>query len=216
MAIVDNYGTLKTEMGLYLFHQRLANRYDSAISQFEAAANTRLRVRQMETKAFLQTDIAGNVRLPEDYLLWRSVLQDNTTTTGGTEAELEYVHPAYLKSTAQIRAPAPGIFTIEGPELIIRPADTAAVYIVHYYGKIPTLVPDLSTGFGDTTNNWLIVEYPNAYIYGVLCELAAMQRNAEMAQLYKTRRDEAFAEIIQLSALTTGATSPRVRTAEYF
>jgi len=49
-----------------------------------------------------------------------------------------------------------------------------------------------------------------------LTELAALGRNAEMAQLYKARRDEVFAEIIQLSALTTGATSPQVRTGEYF
>lgn len=214
--IVNNYGTLKTEMGRDLFHQRLAERYDSAIVRFEQAANTRLRVRQMETKAFLQTNIAGNVRLPDDYLLWRTVLQDGLSTKGGTEAELEYVHPAYLKSTAQVRAPAPGLFTIEGPELIVRPADAAAVYILHYYGKIPTLIPDPSTGFGDATDNWLIVEYPNAYIFGVLCELAGMQRNVDMAQLYKARRDETFAEISQLSALTTGATSPRVRTGEYF
>jgi hypothetical protein len=214
MAIVNNYGTLKTEMTADLFHPRLAARYDSAISLFEAAANARLRVRQMETKAFLQTDIAGNVRLPDDYLLWRAVLQDNVTTTGGTEAELNYVHPAYLKSTVQVRAPAPGIFTIEGPELIVRPIDTAAVYIMHYYGKIPTLVtPTLA----NEADNWLIVEYPNAYIYGVLCELAGMQRNVEMAQLYKARRDEAFAEITQLSALTTGpAAAPQQRTADYF
>jgi len=38
----------------------------------------------------------------------------------------------------------------------------------------------------------------------------------EMAQLYKARRDEVFQEIIQLSALTTGATSPKVRVGEYF
>jgi hypothetical protein len=214
MAIVNNYGTLKTEMGLYLFHQRLASRYDSAISQFEAAANTRLRVRQMETTASLQTDIAGNVALPADYLLWRAVLRDNVTTSGGTEAELDYVHPSYLKSTVLVRAPAPGIFTIEGPNLIMRPIDATAVYIMHYYGKIPTLIPP--TGVGDPTN-WLILEYPNAYIYGVLTELAAMQRNTEMAQLYKARRDEAFAEITQLSALTTGpAAAPQQRTAEYF
>ena len=214
MPIVSNYGTLKTEMTADLFHPRLAARYDSAINRFEAAANTRLRVRQMETKAFLQTDIAGNVRLPDDYLLWRAVLQDNTTTSGGTEAELNYVHPAYLKSTVQVRAPAPGIFTIEGPELIVRPIDTAAVYIVHYYGKIPTIV---TPALDNEADNWLIVEYPNAYIYGVLCELAGMQRNVEMAQLYKARRDEAFAEITQLSALTTDpAAAPQQRTADYF
>jgi len=38
----------------------------------------------------------------------------------------------------------------------------------------------------------------------------------EMAQLYKARRDEVFQEIIQRYALTTGATSPTVRTGTYF
>jgi hypothetical protein len=206
---INNYNQLKDELSAYLFHQRLVPRYDNCTQLFETAANTRLRVRQMETKAFLQTDIAGNVRLPADYLVWRAVLQDNTTTSGGTEAELDYVHPAFLKSTVQVRAPAPGIFTIEGPELIVRPINTDAVYIVHYYGKIPTLVGN--------ANNWLLLEYPNAYLYGVLTELAAVQRNTEMAQLYKARRDEAFAEITQLSALTTGpAAAPQQRTADYF
>ena len=49
-----------------------------------------------------------------------------------------------------------------------------------------------------------------------MVELAALGRNLELAQLYKARRDELMQEIIQLSALTTGATSPMVRTAEYF
>jgi hypothetical protein len=49
-----------------------------------------------------------------------------------------------------------------------------------------------------------------------MVEAAAHQRNAELAQLYKARRDETFQEIIQRYALTTGATSPTVRMAEYF
>ena len=52
-------------------------------------------------------------------------------------------------------------------------------------------------GAANPTTNWLLTEYPNAYLFGVITELAAVQRNAEMAQLYKARRDEAFAEIIQ-------------------
>ena len=35
MAIVSDYGTLKSEMTLDLFHPRLTNRYDSAIDRFE-------------------------------------------------------------------------------------------------------------------------------------------------------------------------------------
>ena len=88
--------------------------------------------------------------------------------------------------------------------------DRVDAYEFHYYQKVPTLVG------ANTTTNWLIAEYPNAYLFGVLTELLAAQRNAEAAQLYKARRDEAFQEIIQRYAMTTGATSPKVRTAEYF
>lgn len=215
MAVISNYGTLKAELSAYLFHQRLANRYDSCVNLFEIAANTRLRVRQMETQTFLQTDIAGNVALPADYLVWRTVLQDNPSIPAapGRQIELDYVHPAYLKSTNIERAGRPKLFTIEGPTLIVRPPDVNAVINIHYYGKIPSIVV---SPVSDAADNWLILEYPNAYLYGVLTELSAAQRNAEMAQLYKSRRDEAFQEITQLSALTTGATSPQVRTAEYF
>ena len=58
--------------------------------------------------------------------------------------------------------------------------------------------------------------YPDVYLFGLMVEVVALGRNVEMAQLYKARRDEVFAEIIQLYALTTGATSPGVRTAEYY
>jgi len=49
-----------------------------------------------------------------------------------------------------------------------------------------------------------------------MVEAAGQGRNAEMAQLYKARRDEVFQEIIQRYALTTGATSQLVRTGEYY
>jgi hypothetical protein len=93
----------------------------------------------------------------------------------------------------------------------VRPADdTADAYELHYYQKIPTLIGS------DLNTNWLLTEYPNAYLFGLMVEAAGHGRNAEMAQLYKARRDEVLAEITQRYALTTGATSPTVRTAEYF
>ena len=88
--------------------------------------------------------------------------------------------------------------------------DRVDAYEFHYYQKIPTLIG------GDLNRNWLLTEYPNAYLFGLMVEAAGQGRNGEMAQLYKARRDEVFAEIIQRYALTTGATSPMVRTAEYF
>jgi len=200
---ISNYGSLKSELSAYLFHQRLTTRYDNCTELFETAANSRLRVLPMEASVLLTT-INGDVALPIDYITWRTV---KPTTTPYID-ELDYVHPAYLPATQHNRRPP--LFTIEGNTFKARPAnDTADADEFHYYQKIPKLAGS------DTNTNWLLTEYPNAYLFGVITELAAIMRNAEMAQLYKARRDETFQEIIQRYALTTGATSPTVRTAEY-
>src|SRR5262249_52985204 len=105
----------------------------------------------------------------------------------------------------------PRLFTIEGSVFKTRPInDTANIFEFHYYQLIPTI-----TAF-DTSSNWLLLAHPDVYEYGVLVELAALGRNVDMAALYKQWRDEVFQEIILSYAFTTGASSPHVRTAEYF
>lgn len=202
-----SYGELKAEISAKLFHSRFLNDYDSFTTVFENSANARLRVRQMETVAQLTT-ANGEVALPADYLVWRTI-RPNAVTRWPWD-ELEYVHPAYLPPTAPTLGTIPRLFTIERNLFRTRPIDDVNAYEFHYYAKIPSLV-------GNNANtNWLLAEYPNAYLFGLMTEAAAHGRNLEMAQLYKARRDEILQEIIQLSALTTGATSPAVRTAEYY
>ena len=208
---ISNYGSLKSELSAYLFHQRLTTRYDNCTELFETAANSRLRVLPMEASVLLTT-VSGDVALPTDYITWRTVRPTVATVTAPSSLppyeELEYVHPAYLPPVGR---GFDRLFTIEGNTFKVRPVDDrVGAYEFHYYQKIPTLVGT------NTATNWLIAEYPTAYLFGVLTELFAAQRNAEAAQLYKARRDEAFQEIIQRYAMTTGATSPRVRSAEYF
>jgi len=203
----SNYGQLKAELNEKLFHQRFLSNYDSFATTFERAANRRLRVRQMEAVTSLTTT-NGEVSLPSDYLVWRTIRPN--AVTGYPWDELDYVHPAYLPPTTAASGAIPRLFTIEGGLFKTRPIDDVNAYEFHYYRQIPSLV-------GDNANiNWLLTEYPDAYLFGMMTEAAAHGRNTEMAQLYKSRRDEVLAEIIQLSALTTGATSQSVRTAEYF
>jgi len=204
MAIV-NYGDLKTELNRLLAHPRFISDYDNQVIKFEASANRRLRVRQMETSSSL-TSTSGDVALPSDYLVWRTI----RATERYPYFELDYVHPAYLPTSTE--GPyRPQLFTIEGSMLRVRPVDDVNPYEFHYYARIPTL-----TGSSDSNTNWLLTAYPDLYVSGTMVELAALGRNLELAQLYKARRDELLQEIIQLSALTTGATSPSVRTADYF
>ena len=211
---ISNYGELKSELSAYLFHQRLANRYDNCTQLFETSANSRLRVLPMEAMVLLTTT-GGDVALPVDYITWRTVRPIYANTAPVTPLfappfdEIDYVHPAYLPPVGRGFT---RVFTVEGNTFKVRPVDDrVGAYEFHYYQKVPTLA-----GTANPTTNWLIAEYPNAYLFGVLTELFAAQRNAEAAQLYKARRDETFQEIIQRYAMTTGATSPKMRTAEYF
>ena len=204
---ISNFGELKTELSDTMFHQRFAAEYVNRTMLFEAAANRRLRVRPMETSADLTT-VAGDVAVPTDYLVWRTVLWTGRTPS----VELDYVHPAYLESTtAGSDGGDPQHFHHRGQHV-----QGAARARYRQRLRIPLLPENPHHHRQRHTTNWLLTAYPDAYLFGVLAELFALGRNIEGAQLYKARRDEVFAEIIQLSALTTGATSSQVREAEYF
>jgi hypothetical protein len=208
---IANYGELKSDVSDMLFHQRLVARYPLYVKMFETDANTQLRVRQMEAVATLTTS-GGEVALPADYLVWRSLRPRLSPSSGPTFSppfdDVDYVHPAYLPP---VGLGFDNLFTIENGKIKMRPVDDrAGAWELHYYQKIPTIVGS------DGSSNWLLTEYPNAYLFGVMVEAMGTQRNSEMAAFYKQRRDEVLAEIVRLSALTTGATSKTVRTAEYF
>jgi hypothetical protein len=212
---IANYGELKSEVTKLLFHSRLVASYDLYAKMFEADANARLRLRQQEAIALLTTS-AGEVNVPTDYLAWRTVLPKYQTPAPGSGGwsstarltELDYVHPAYLPPVGY---GYDRLFTIEGGKFKARPVDDRSqAYELHYYQKLPTLLGS------DSSSNWLLTEYPNAYLFGMMVEAFGAQRNIEGATLYKQRRDEVLAEAIKLSSLTTGATSPTVRVAEYF
>ena len=202
--IINSFGSLKSELARYMFHQRFAPDYDTAVQNFEAMTNRRLRVLPMETSTFLTT-VAGDVALPLDYLTWRTVKHPAQPYLD----EIDYVHPAYL--TARASGPCPPLFTIEGKTFKVRPVDDAAnAWEFHYYQRIPTILT------GENASNWLMDAHSDFYLEGSLTELFALGRNGDAAQLHKARRDEIMAEIIQSYAMTTGATSQAVRTAEYF
>lgn len=200
--LITNLGSLKAELARFMFHQRFQPDYDTAVQNFEAVANRRLCVRPMETVTNLTTT-NGETTIPADYLLWRTVLWAGRTPY----PELEYVHPAYLRSTwVETDHGDPKIFTIEGDTFKARPVrDDAAAYEFHYYQKIPTV------NGNDNNSNWLLIAHPDLYLEGTLFELFVLGRNGEAAAAHKQLRDEKFGELVRFSALTTGATSSLVR-----
>src|SRR5262245_40438074 len=132
--LITNLGSLKAELARYMFHQRFQPDYDTAIQNFEALANRRLRVRPMETSAVFTT-LDGWVPLPVDYLLWRYV---EWAGSGMPAKQLDYIHPAYYDTTNL--SGNPQVFTIEDGWIGTLPKNDAVDgYLIGYYQKIPTI-----------------------------------------------------------------------------
>ncbi|SRR6266545_694217 len=194
---ITTYAELKTAVASWLARDDLTATIPDFITLFEAAANRRLRVRQMEASTSL-TPSSGAATLPTDYLAWRRV-----TWTGSNRVELAYVEPSYLQA-AYPSSPSetPRIFTIEGATLKIRPVDGTALEFL-YYQKIPVL----SDG---NPANWLLTAHPDLYLFGALTEAQMFAVDSDKAALWKGRRDELFEEINMLSNKTRGAGAIRV------
>jgi len=159
------------------------------VTLFEANANTRLANRRQELTATL-TPTAGVVALPTDYLSWRNVVWN-----GSSPAVLDYVHPTYFSGRWVNGAQGtPVAFTIIGSNLYVGPLDNTSLTF-DYFGTISAL----SAGA-----NWLFTNYPNAYLFGTLAEGFAAIQDLEKAQIWASRRDAVYADILLLDARTRG------------
>src|ERR1700704_269666 len=154
---VTTFSELKSAVASWLARDDLSANIPDFIALFEAAANRRLRVRQMETVASLIPS-AGAATLPTDYLGWR-----RGTWAGASRRELEYVHPSYLQAAfPDASSGTPRLFTIEGSTLKIRPTDGTALEF-GYFQKMPALSDA-------APSNWLLTAHPDLYLFGALTE----------------------------------------------
>jgi len=194
---ITNYSQLQTAIGSWLGHGLFTANIPDFIALFEAAANRRLRVRQMEASATL-TPSSGAASLPADYLAWRRV-----TFTGTPRVELDYVAPSWLQAAhPAVEAGVPAVFTIEGSSLLVRPVNDGQLDLL-YYQTIASLS-------NSATTNWLLTSHPDLYLFGSMTEAEMFGVNDERMPLWKARRDEIFDEIDKLSNKSRGAGAMRV------
>jgi hypothetical protein len=194
---VTNYSQLQSAVGAWLGHGLFTATIPDFVALFEAAANRRLRVRQMEALATL-TPVAGAASLPADYLAWRRV-----TVAGTPRRELDYVAPSWLQAAYPASATgAPAVFTIEGSTLTLRPVAVTTLELL-YFQKIPALSDA-------NPSNWLLTAHPDLYLFGAMVEAELFGVNDERMPLWKARRDEVFEEIEKLSNKSRGAGALRL------
>jgi len=194
---IQTYTDLQIAIASWLARGDLSANIPDFITIFEAVANRRLRVRQMEALATL-TPSAGVAALPSDYLTWRRVMW-----TGSVNRELEYVHPSYLHALYPT-APAgpPRLFTIEGATLTVAPSDNSPLALDHFQ-KVPALS-------NANPSNWLLAAWPDIYLFGALAEAHGFVKDADSLALWAGRRNELFDEIERLDAKTRSPAGIRV------
>jgi hypothetical protein len=184
---ISNYSTLQDAIGNWLDHSLFSARYPDFIQLFEATANRRLRVKEMEALATLTPDSNGTVALPSDYLAYR-----RCTWTGSARNELRYVQPAYFQAAFPSRpSDVPRFFTIESLTLKVMPLDTTPVEL-EYYQKVPAIAVN--------STNWLLTSHPD--LFGSMVEAEMFGVSDDRMPLWKARRDEIFEELERLSKAT--------------
>lgn len=215
---LDTYAGLLASVAGWLGRTDLTAAIPDFVTLFERFANRRLRARQMEAVTTLTTT-GGRAPLPDDYLQWRRM-----TWTGNSSVDLRYRTPSGLRiQSPMFVAGIPTTFTIEPALSITADEDDVTVddddilagwqivtadiddrdsaFQFHYYRRLTPAATGL---------NWLLLDYPDAYLFGTLCEAYGFQKDQPNMALWGSRRDDVIQQILDLDARTRGPSAVMV------
>jgi len=168
-----------------------------AITRTEAKINRRTRLREAEQLAYATYNASDDtiesrrIAMPLGYvemldLRWKKSSEDDTAYT-----EAMYVHPTSIHSYYTSITDSRLYYTIRDQiEFNRQTAGVDYELMMHYLKKW-----DIAS---DSTN-WLLTNYPDAYLYGACVEVAAFIKNPEEAAGYKVLFDEVLKELNELS-----------------
>jgi len=157
----------------------------TAIEMAEAELNRRLRVRDMQARAYATLD-GQFLALPTDFNAVRSVY-----ITGDDGYRLSYITPEQLRYDKR-RLPdtdEPCSFTILGDEIEVVPVPGTAVELeILYYRRLEAL--------GDSNpENWLSKTNPDLYLYGTLLQVSPYLHKDARIATWRQFYESALAEI---------------------
>ena len=157
----------------------------------ESVLNRRLRTHQMRATATVTiSSSASTASLPTGFLsdIGLHYTSDLSQLTPATDADLVYWGST---DSGQPRLYRVGATVYE----VDRPADQSYATKAVYY-KANNITSD--------STNWLLTNYPDAYLYASCFEAAAARQAKDRMALYKPLRDEIIEEINRLNSKTQG------------
>ena len=152
-----NYTDLQISIHKWLGDDAQVARIPGMIELFEGKVRRELRVRRMEARAVANT-VAGqkNLAVPADFVATRS-LHLNL----GTPVQLNFQPVNQLMRLYGNEVGTPAAYAVVGSEYIFAPAPAGEYQVESDYYSF--------TGLSDAApNNWLLEDYPDAYLYGAL------------------------------------------------
>ncbi|HEX3862105.1 MAG TPA: hypothetical protein VHY35_10480 [Stellaceae bacterium] len=175
---------------------------------FEADASRQLRTHYQEISYNITTvNGTDTYALPDDFLAPREL----SIATAKPLVVLDYLPPTQLDDTwIWNNAAQPFNYTIEGSNVRFGPTPGGVYTIrVEYWQAIPALSDD-------NASNWLLAQFPDAYLWGSLAEaelFLGADNSVQRFQLFVQRREAAYAGIkIQDQRYRLGGAALTMRT----
>lgn len=157
-----NYSDLQTAVANFLNRSDLYASIPVFIAMTESSMNRRLRVREMIVRA-QDVSVASEFQaVPTDF----SGPISMTLSTGEVLDNMSPDEINFQKYRNASLGGTPTAYAVVGGQFQFNPipsGTTPLTAVMSYWGNLPAL----SAG---NPSNWLLAEYPDAYLYGALCE----------------------------------------------
>ena len=191
------------------------DRYDEELSSsmvaftrvVEAKINNALRTGDQSVRAQIWLKAGEEFySLPCD---WGGAREVEILTTGQQYGRtLTYLAPEEMnKVSRQNDSSQPNgrnYYTIIAGQIRIAPPSANEILEIVYYQRLPPLLKEDDA-------NWLTEKNPDAYIFGLCCEISAFAKDAILFDGYKARFNEALMDITQEDQITRWS-GPAMRT----
>jgi hypothetical protein len=187
-AAIPDYATLKEKVADWLDRDDLETKIPTFVQLAEAMFNRELRVIDMEASTIL-TATAENVVLPSDYLAMRAIYIE-----GSPDRPLRGIAPSALRMEFDGTTGTPVAYALVSGMLRLEPPPADTIYLNLDYFAAITPLSDANP------SNWLLVNHPDAYLYGTLFYAEQLLDNPTRAGMWKTLLDETIARLKQSKA----------------
>jgi len=162
--------------------QETFNMMDSFLLMVESKMNRALDTKEMAYRTVLITsEDKGYYGLPDGFMSMRDI-QVETEISGGEKNTPIYVSPEVMNNAISINSDVL-IYTIIANQIQLHPVQDNQLLEIVYRKRIPALT-------SKEQSNWVSIQTPDAYIFGLLVEISSFAKDAEAAQLWNSRFDE--------------------------